>query len=386
MRRPAIGRGKIAALGIAGAVVAGVAGGALVLHGSARLSLSDHSSRELSRHSSHAASSWSFSTLDNQNDPTFNQLLGINNRGQIAGYFGSGAQGHPNQGYLLNLSSRGSWYANENVPHAVQTQVTGLNDLGVTVGFWSGQNTASQANDNVGFYASGGRFHSVAFPTHNNASPPVNQLLGVNDSDVAVGFYTDAKGNSHGYAYSITRHWFHTVRMGGTTSLTATGINNEGDIAGFSTNLAGVVKAFLLYPNGRVTTLAFPGAASTQAFGVNDSREVVGTYTSGSGNSAKTFGFSWTPFAGFKSVSDPLGLGTTTINGVNDAGDLVGFYTDAAGNTDGLLWAAGRHAVAFAPRLARPVAPDRTPATPVTVAPSPTPTATVNTSGQPTHW
>jgi hypothetical protein len=387
-----MGRGKIAALGIAGAVVAGVAGGAFVLSGSARLSLSDHSTRALSRHSSHAASSWSFSTLDNQNDPTFNQLLGINNHGQIAGYFGSGAQGHPNQGYLLNLSRNGSWYANENVPHTVQTQVTGLNDLGVTVGFWSGQNTASQSNDNIGFYASGGHFHSVAFPTRNNASPPVNQLLGVNDSDVAVGFYTDAKGNNHGYAYSITRHWFHTVRMGGTTSLTATGINNEGDIAGFFTNLAGVVKAFLLYPDGRVTTLAFPGAASTQAFGVNDAREVVGTYTTGSGNGAKTFGFTWSPFAGFRSVSDPLGLGTTTINGVNDAGDLVGFYTDAAGNTDGLLWAASRHTAPAARGLARPVTPAGTPAQPatpatsVTVAPSPTPTATVNTSGQPTHW
>ena len=91
-------------------------------------------------------------------------------------------------------------------------------------------------------------------------------------------------------------------------------------------------------------------------------------------------------------MSDPLGLGTTTINGVNDAGDLVGFYTDAAGNTDGLLWAASRHTAPAARGLARPVTPAGTPAQPatpatsVTVAPSPTPTATVNTSGQPTHW
>ena len=36
-----------------------------------------------------------------------------------------------------------------------------------------------------------------------NASPPVDQLLGVNDSDVAVGFYTDGQGNNHGYTYNI---------------------------------------------------------------------------------------------------------------------------------------------------------------------------------------
>jgi hypothetical protein len=38
---------------------------------------------------------YSFRTLDNANDVTFNQLLGINDEGVIAGYFGSGAQGHP---------------------------------------------------------------------------------------------------------------------------------------------------------------------------------------------------------------------------------------------------------------------------------------------------
>ena len=36
---------------------------------------------------------YSFETLNNQNDVTFNQLLGINDHGTIAGYFGSGAAG-----------------------------------------------------------------------------------------------------------------------------------------------------------------------------------------------------------------------------------------------------------------------------------------------------
>jgi len=33
---------------------------------------------------------YSFQTLDNPGDPTFNQLLGINNDGLIAGFFGNG--------------------------------------------------------------------------------------------------------------------------------------------------------------------------------------------------------------------------------------------------------------------------------------------------------
>ena len=89
--------------------------------------------------------------------------------------------------------------------------------------------------------------------------------------------------------------------------------------------------------NGRFITLAVPGASMTQAFGVNDRDEVVGAYTTGSGNNAATHGFTWRPGYGFRTVDDPHGLGATTINGVNDAGDLVGFYTDSAGNTDGML-------------------------------------------------
>lgn len=42
-----------------------------------------------------------FQAITNANDPTFNQELGINNSGVIAGYFGSGAAGHPNKGYTV---------------------------------------------------------------------------------------------------------------------------------------------------------------------------------------------------------------------------------------------------------------------------------------------
>ncbi len=139
---------------------------------------------------------YQFRTVDNARDLTFNQLLGVNNEGVIAGYFGSGAQGHPNRGYVLLPDGA---YRGENFPGSVQTQVTGLNDRGVTVGFWSNMNNANQVNANFGFFAVGGRFHRVNFPTGNNASPQVDQLLGVNDHDVAVGFYTNAQGSNRGY-------------------------------------------------------------------------------------------------------------------------------------------------------------------------------------------
>lgn len=278
-----------------------------------------------------------FQTLNDNADTTFNQLLGINRSGVIAGYFGSGAQGHPNQGYLLFPQYYENYYATNNYPGSVQTQVTGLNDGGVLVGFWSDMNTSNQVNDNFGFYKLHGHFFNVNYPASNNASPPVNQLLGVNDANKAVGFYMDSASNSHGYTYSIASHQFHLLHLpGDVTSNTAAAINNHGDISGFAT-INGKTVAFLLHANGTFTAISHRGAAMTQAFGVNDNDEVVGTYTVGSGTNAKTYGFAWTKAHGFATVNDPHGVGTTTINGVNDLGELVGFYTDGAGNTDGLL-------------------------------------------------
>ena len=107
-------------------------------------------------------------------------------------------------------------------------------------------------------------------------------------------------------------------------------------MAGFYTTSGGATDAFVKKTSGRFITLAYPGASMTQAFGINDFGEVVGAYTTGSGNNTASHGFTWRG-GHFRTVDDPHGVGTTLLNGVNNAGDLVGFYTDAAGNTDGML-------------------------------------------------
>ena len=85
-------------------------------------------------------------------------------------------------------------------------------------------------------------------------------------------------------------------------------------------------------------TFQFPGGSGTQAFGINNSDQIVGSYTDGGGVAhgfvlSKPTG----PKSVWQSIDDPNGVGSTVVNGINNAGDLVGFYTDAAGNTDGML-------------------------------------------------
>jgi hypothetical protein len=269
---------------------------------------------------------YSFQTLDDADDLTFNQLLGINDLGTIAGYFGSGtpATTHPNKGYTISAYS-GDGFVNENFPGSQQTQVTGLNDMGKTVGFYV---TSSGANH--GFYEKNGVFTSVTDPA-GNAKPSFTQLLGVNNQGVAAGFYNDAKGNSHAFLYNTKSGVFEPLTVPGAVSAMATGVNDANEVVGTFTKANKVTDGFVMSA-GSMGVIAFPGSSNTDAFGINDLGQVVGQYTIGN----KTHGFVDT--AGkLASLDDPDGVGTTTINGINNAGDLVGFYTDAKGNTDGLV-------------------------------------------------
>ena len=291
------------------------------------------------RHDAGSSSKYVFATYNNNADQTFNQLLGINDSDEIAGYFGSGAKGHPNQGYTVVPPYSQASYTAENFPGSVQTQVTGLNNSGVTVGFFSHQNTASMSNDNHGFWRSAaGVYHQADFPTSDPASPPVDQLLGINGHGVAVGFYTNKQGFNRSYSFNTKNGKFAQILEPGHAgaNITATGINLAGFVTGFYAAPHGVTDSFLLIGQ-KFTTIAFPGASATTAFGLNNRSEVVGAYTIGSGDKAKSHGFTWTKSGGFVTVDDPHGKGTTLVNGVNSAGDLVGFYTDEKGNTDGFL-------------------------------------------------
>ena len=288
--------------------------------------------------------SYQFKTLDNQTDPTFNQLLGINQGGVIAGYFGSGAAGKPNKGYLSFPPYFQNYYADNNFPGSAQTQVTGLNNAGVLVGFSAPTNNAGNppVNENDGWYKLHGKFFQANFPTnphapatHAPASPPVDQLLGVNDKNVAVGFFTDSDNDNHGYTYDIPANTFSEVTVPSFSNITAAAINDAGDIAGFGT-IGGDTEGFLL-AKGKPTEIKYPGSSMTQPLGLNNNDEVVGVYTVTSGNNTAMHGFTWYPRFGFHKVDAPGGAGTTTINGVNECGDIVGFFVDGTNNTHGLL-------------------------------------------------
>jgi probable HAF family extracellular repeat protein len=265
---------------------------------------------------------YSFQTVNFPTD-VFTQLFGINDDGEIAGYHGSGLTGHPNIGFTLDLNAflegKGvNAFTLENFPGSLQTQVVGIDRLGDTCGFY-----IDSAQNNHGFAKLSGKFVGPLDFPFTTSVPKVNQCLGLNSQSQMAGFYNDSAGNSHGYI-DLGSGGFYFVLFGGKggPSSTVTGVNETGQFSGFFTDTSGQMHG-LFGDQGNLVRLDFPGATATQAFGLNNNGQVVGSYTVGN----MTHGFLWTNGVGFQGPIDaPGGTGTTIINGINDGAVIVGFY------------------------------------------------------------
>ena len=143
-----------------------------------------------------------FTNVVNPADPTFNQELGINNAGVIAGYIGSGVPGHPNQGYTTTTTnlvrpSPQRIFRDRCRPRSPAS--TTMEQRSVSI---PPPTTGLTQTLDSGLIT---RTCSLSVSGSEDAARrrrPVNQLLGINDSGIAVGFYNDANGNSHGYTYN----------------------------------------------------------------------------------------------------------------------------------------------------------------------------------------
>ncbi len=199
-------------------------------------------------------------------------------------------------------------------------------------------------DNQFGFYEKNGVFTEVNNPhtptpsqVDKGVSPQIeNQLLGVNDSNIAVGFFNDEAGHSHGYTYNINTGKFSAdINDPHAVSTVTAAINNSGEIAGFYTDKSGAIHGFL-DNNGQFTTVNAPGASETELLGLNDHGIAVGFDVVKGVN----HGIIYNSFThSFTTLDDPHATapGGTTLNGINDLGQIVGFYVDSHGNTDGLL-------------------------------------------------
>src|SRR5713101_4355978 len=80
------------------------------------------------------------------------------------------------------------------------------------------------------------------------------------------------------------------------------------------------------------TTIDFPSSTGTDAFGINDSGQMVGEYLSG----GTDHGFLLSGGI-FSTIDGPGSPTITSATGINDSGQVVGFYSPMGGDRGFLL-------------------------------------------------
>lgn len=216
---------------------------------------------------------------------TFTRAVAINRFGDIVGdHQNSGNNGGfgNDYGYLL----KGGVFTSIVFPNSDTTVPTGINANGDIVG-WYIDKTGTH-----GFLLSGGTYSSIDFP----GAAAFTEVWKNNDYGEIVGRYKSSNDGKY-HVFTLVNNTFTSVPDVPGSFETAPGgfsedggLNNFGDITGHycsSKSCAlftsvGDLHAFLL-KGGVYTTIDFPGAVETLAFGVNSSDDVVGGYQDTSG-------------------------------------------------------------------------------------------------------
>jgi hypothetical protein len=290
------------------------------------------STRPAASSETRSALSFTFATIDDQSDPAFNELLGLNNEGKLVGFYGNGSVGHPNRGYVVYHPYGQSNFRNVNYPSAADTQVASVNNKKALAGFYADGNGAT-----FGFVYTGGIWYSFQEPHAGKGKRSVTEIFAINDASLAVGFYKDKSGKDYAFEVNVPTGVYSGVRPPGAGNAVATGITGRGDVAGYMTNASKVTVGFLLR-QGTYTRFSYPGATSTKFLGITVHDQIVGSYVDSAG---ATHGFlltnpleesiSWQP------IDEPNAVGVTVTTGINQHDQIVGYYVDASGNRNGFL-------------------------------------------------
>jgi hypothetical protein len=191
------------------------------------------------------------------------------------------------------------------------TVLRAVNDEGVIAGFYG-------ANVSNGFLFTEGKFRTVDFP-----GAVATALRGINNLGDVSGTYSVVDLNADEFGFIIPRRGppisFKLADPTG-TGIVVGGINDLRQLVGYYTDATSTLVGFLRQPSGQVVSIIFPGALSTQVYGINDCGIVVGVW----GDGSTAHGFYGRP--GNLHSFDVPGAGATFAQGINNEGRLVGRY------------------------------------------------------------
>ncbi len=137
----------------------------------------------------------------------------------------------------------------------------------------------------------------------------------------SYGFIRDAQGNIQTFSVPGQKNF-----------LSVTGLNSNGDVVGwyYTTTQFNQQFCFIRYNDGTVFPFNVPGAYDSQAAGINDEGDIVGSYEGGKHGFVRDASGEFTHF-------DVPGATSISPAAINNGGQIVGSYTDAQNVGHGFL-------------------------------------------------
>jgi uncharacterized repeat protein (TIGR01451 family) len=207
------------------------------------------------------------------------------------------------------------------------TRARGINRQRTVVGDYLG--TTNAVTFQRDFVLHGGNFHTVGAPGADFSTA----IFGINDASDVTGAFGFGETTQATQAFAISRGTFRAIPIANVTAAFGVGINNLGDVVGFSTDANGANHGFLANTTF-VLPVNYPGSTATALRGINDIGWMVGSYRDGTN---KEHGLLRTGQTGAFVTFDYPGATATSLNGINNAGLIAGRWTDGSNVGHGFL-------------------------------------------------
>ncbi len=214
--------------------------------------------------------SMTFNTLNPISGTTTSETAaGINDKGVIVGQYSDSATGLT-PGFVYDHGTYTSLSPVSPVGGVLVVNAQGINNNGLVTGFYTTDNMTTPVDGNEpqhGFFYDTKTGTYTLAPDPNKSNFFTVQLLGINDSNTAVGYWQDAAGDQHGLLYNLATQSYSFVDdpnaalINGIQITQITGITNSGEITGFYINQDGLAEGF-------VATQSVPEPGTLALFGI----------------------------------------------------------------------------------------------------------------------
>ena len=200
-----------------------------------------------------------------------------------------------------------------------------VTDLGIFTA--SGINNAGQVVGSSPFVGGALLYSGGTFTNLGNFDP-----IGINSSGQVLGFYFGNDG-----IHGVLSSGGALTDLGSLGSGAPGGINDAGQVVGYSHTASG--QHAFLYSGGVMKDLGTLGGASSAAYAINASGQVVG-WSDTTGGGRHTFLYTGGVMKDLSLSTPGLGYGIPTA--INASGQVVGYTTTATGDVHAFLYSGGK--------------------------------------------